>query len=186
MTLHAKTRWPATFVVLALAALAPARYRLHAPGLVLVGLLAAMIILAVQRMRFSADDSGVTAVNLLRARRVAWSEISDFRLGRIGHSTCLDVCRQDGTRMRAWAVTTTGLAAHPQARVDDLILELRQRLMLANGWSQEDLDARAIDDALTAADGGEFRQASALVAEGRVESQAMAERLVERAKERPK
>jgi hypothetical protein len=124
-------------------------------------------------------------VNLLRAHSVEWSEISDFGLGRVALGTCLDVCTRDGTRVHAWAVTSTGSAGYPSTRVDEMISDLRQTLMLANGWSQAELDARATEAALAAADRGDYQQASGLVADGRVGSQVMAEKLVQRSQGRP-
>jgi hypothetical protein len=68
--------------------------------------------------------------------------------------------------------------------VDDIISDLRDRLMLATGESQDDLDARALEDALAAADAGRYSLASALVAEGRVDSLVMADKLIERSRRR--
>jgi hypothetical protein len=179
MTVHARTRWTATAMFVLLAALALIQVGVGTQGFVLAAL-AVVPILVVQRMRLRADASGVTVVNLLRVHSVEWSEISDFRLGRVALSTCLDVCTRDGTRVHAWAVTATGSAGYPSTQVDSIISDLRQRLMLANGWSQAELDARATDAAVAAADRGDYRQASGLVADGRVGSQVMAEKLLQR------
>jgi len=156
-------------------------YQVRASSLVLAAL-ALVPVVAVHRMRLSVDASGVTVVNLLRRRRFPWAEISDFRMGRVALSTCLDVCKRDGTRVHAWVVTITGAVAYPGAKVESILTDLRQRLMLANAESQEDLDARAIKDALAAADRGEYLPASSLVAEKRVDAQAMAEKLIERSR----
>jgi hypothetical protein len=150
---------------------------------VVLAVLALIPIVAAHRMRLSADASGVTVVNLLRPRRTPWSEISDFRMGRVALSTCLDVCMRDGSRVHSWVVTTTGRAAYSGVTVNRVISDLRQRLMLANGESPDDLDARAVEDALAAADKGDHAAASALVAENRIGAQEMAERLIERSKE---
>src|SRR5205823_5299544 len=91
MIVHARTRWAVTSMCLLLGASALVLTSLRTPGLVLAAL-AAVPILVVQRMRISADASGVTVVNLLRARRLEWSEISDFQMGHVALSTCLDVC----------------------------------------------------------------------------------------------
>jgi hypothetical protein len=149
MTVHARTRWTATAMFVSLAALALIHVGLRTHGFVLAAL-AVVPILVVQRMRLSADASGVSVVNLLRAHSVEWSEISDFRLGRVALSTCLDVCKRDGTRVHAWAAQ---------------------------------LDARATDAALAAADRGDYQQASGLVADGRIGSRVMAEKLVQRSQE---
>jgi hypothetical protein len=182
MIVYARTRWSATLICVLLGALALMLSRLRAPGLVLAAS-AVVPILVLQRMRLSADASGVTVVNLLRARHVEWSEIADFQMGRVALSACLDVCERDGRRVHAWVVTTTGRAAYPSSRVESVISDLRGKLMLANGWSQADLDARAIEAALAAADRGEYRQASTLVADGRVDPRGLAVRLVKCSRE---
>jgi hypothetical protein len=148
---YARTRWPGTLTSLALGASALLRYHLRGPGVVLAAV-ALLAVCMLQRMRLTADASGVTVVNLLGPRRIPWSEISDFRMGRVALSTCLDVCRLDGARLHAWVVTTTGNAAYSPTKVATILSDLRQRLMLANGESQADLDSRALKDALAAAD----------------------------------
>ena len=146
--------------------------------------LALLPVVVVHRMRLSADAFGVTVVNLLGRRRIRWAEISDFQMGRVALSTCLDVCKRDGTRVHSWVVTTTGAPAYSGAKVSSILTDLRQRLMLATGESREDLDARAVEDALAAGDRGEYLQASSLVAEKRIDARAMAEMLIERSRHR--
>jgi PH (Pleckstrin Homology) domain-containing protein len=160
-----------------LGASALVHYHLRPAGLVLAAS-ALVPIGVVHRMRISADASGVTVVNLLRRHRIPWSGISDFRMGRVASSTCLDVWTRDGLQVHSWVVTT----AYPRAKVENILADLRRRLMLANGESQEDLDARAVEDALAAAGKGDYLPASTLVAENRVDAQAMAEKLIERSK----
>ena len=168
-----------------LGAFAVAHYHLRPMGLVLAAV-ALVGIGVVQRMRISADASGVTVVNLLRPRRIPWAAISDFRMGRVAMRSRLDVCTRDGIRVHSWVVTTTGLAAYTQAKVETILGDLRQRLMLANGESQEDLDARAVEDALADADKGKHWPASMLVAEHRVDARVMAQRLIERSRQDPR
>jgi hypothetical protein len=180
VTVHAKARWIVTLIFLGLGASALVRY--GSTGVVLA-VLALIPIVVVQRMRLSADAAGVTVVNLLRPNRTPWSEISDFRMGRVALSTCLDVCKRDRSRVHSWVVTTTGRGAYSGTTVDRVISDLRQRLMLANGESPDDLDARAVEDALAAADKGDHAPAAALVAEHRIGAQEMAERLIELSKQ---
>ena len=71
---------------------------------------------------------------------------------------------------------------YSRSKVDNIVSDLRQKLMLATGESEEDVDARALEDALAAACRGDHSQASALVAEGRVDALVMAEKLVGPAK----
>jgi hypothetical protein len=180
MTVHARTRWPATLTCIAFAALMllhPTPVRLFT----IVPLAVAVVV--VNRMRLGAGPTGVTVVNL-RKRRIPWSEISEFALGRVGPSICLEISLRDGSRAHAWVVTTTGPAALSEARVTEVIGELRQRLILATGESSAELDARAVDDALRSAGEGRHQRASALVAEGRIDARDMAERLVRQSRRR--
>jgi hypothetical protein len=172
-----------TLVFVVLGALAVMRIHSTTSGVVLAAL-ALIPILVVHRMRLCADTQGVTVVNLGRTTRIPWPEISDFQMGRVALSNCLDVRKRDGTRAHSWVVTTTGAAAYSRDRVDTILSDLRERLMLATGESQQDLDKRALEDALAAAGHGDHSRAGALIAEGRVDSAAMAEQLVERSQSR--
>jgi hypothetical protein len=182
MVVHVRTRWLATLVLVALGVSALIRLHFGVTGLALAAL-AVVPVVVVHRMRLTADDSGVTIVNLLVRRRLPWTEIGDFRLGRVGLSACLDVCRRDGSRVHAWAVTTGGVAAYSAGEIARILTDLRERLVLATGESKEDIDARAIDEALAAAERGAYSQASSLVAENRIAAEAMAEKLVERSRQ---
>jgi len=173
MVVHAPGRWEATAVFLTLAVVALSRQGLTAGGVVLAAA-AVLPVVLIQRIRLRADDLGVTIVNLTRRHDVPWPEISDFGVARVKSGRCVEVRLRDGTRLHAWVPPT-----------DRLILELRSRLLGATGESQADLDARALDDALRAADAGTYDQASALVAENRVDAAALAELLVTRARRRP-
>ena len=183
VTVHVPSRRQTTWLCAVAGVLVLLLSRLQVGGIVLAAL-AVVPIVVVQRMRITADSSGVTVVNLFWPRTVPWLEIVDFRLGHGWMSTCLNICKQDGERVHAWAVTTTGAAVYSSSQVEEIIGELRERLMLANGWSQNELDARSVEDALRAADRGEYLDSSSLVAEGRIDSQSMAEQLIERAHHR--
>lgn len=182
VVVHVRTRWLATLVFVALGVSALIRLHFGVTALALAAL-AGVPVVVVHRMRLTADDSGVTVVNLLARHRLPWTEIGDFRIGRIGLSTCLDVCRRDGSRVHAWAVTTSGVAAYSAGEVARILTDLRDRLVLATGESKEDIDARAIDEALAAAERGAYSQASSLVAENRIAAEALAEKLIERSRQ---
>jgi len=179
-------RWQVTLAFGVLGALALANYHLRWQGVVL-GALALVPIVFANRMRLAVDASGVTVVNLLRRRRIPWADIRDFRTGspyRYGPPV-LEVCTGDGHRFPAWAVRLGGPTALSSARQDEVLTELRERLILANGVSMDRLDALAVEDALDAADRGEFAQALNLVHEGRVTPEVMAAKLVERGQKDP-
>lgn len=185
MTVHAPSRRQNTWLCAVAGLLALVLSRLQVGGIVLAAL-AVVAIVFVQRMRITADSSGVTVVNLFRPRMLPWSDIVDFRIGHKWMSTCLNICKQDGGRVHAWAVTMTGAAVYSPSQVEEIIGELRERLMLANGWSQEELDSRSLEDALRAAGRGEYLDSSSLIAEGRIDSQSMSEHLIERYRRRNK
>jgi hypothetical protein len=118
-------RW---FVAVIFAALAVAALFLHdVTGLVLA-LLALVPIVLVRRARLSADASGVTVVNLLRGQQIPWSEIGDFRLGGVAHTSCIAVHKRDGSRVHSWAATSSRGTAHQRHVIDGIVLVLRERL----------------------------------------------------------
>jgi hypothetical protein len=168
-----------TFVFVVLGATALANYHFDSAAVVFA-LLAFIPIVIAHRMRVSADSDGVMVVNLLAPQRVSWDEISDFRMGRVALSTCLDICRRDGTFVRAWVVTTTGASALPRSQVDEILRDLRDQLANVTGVSSRERDASAVQEALAAADRGRYEQASSLVAEGRIDAEEMAQKLIER------
>jgi hypothetical protein len=118
-------RW---FVAVMFAVLAAAALLLHGVTAIVLAVLALVPIVLVRRMRLSADASGVTVVNLLRGRRIPWSEISDFRLGRVARTPCVDVCKWDGSRVHSWVATTTGDTVHQRQVITEITTVLRERL----------------------------------------------------------
>jgi hypothetical protein len=122
----------------------------------LVGPCVAVLML---RQRLVADEWGVTVINLVRVFRIPWREVSDFRMGRVGpYYRCLGVYRRDGRRVNAWVVDT-----------GRIISELRRRQAAANGESLEAANARALENALTAARNGDMAPVNDLLMEERVD-----------------
>ena len=83
VTVHVPSRRQTTWLCAVAGVLALVLSRLQVGGIVLAAL-AVVPIVVVQRMRITADSSGVTVVNLFWPRTVPWSEIVDFRLGHSG------------------------------------------------------------------------------------------------------
>jgi hypothetical protein len=148
MTVRARMRW---FVAVFFAALCLDALLLHGVAGIVVAVLALLPIVLVRRARLSADASGVTVVNLLRRQRIPWSEIVDFRLGRVAFTTCLDVCKRDGSRVHSWVATSSGGTAYQQYVITGIAADLRDRLDHAHGETVRELDARAVDEAWSAA-----------------------------------
>jgi hypothetical protein len=138
MTVRARMSW---FVALIFAALAVAALLLGGIVGIVLAVLALVPIVLIRRARLSSDASGVTVVNLLRRQRIPWSEISDFRLGRVAGTTCLDVCRWDGSRVHSWVATSSGDTAYQRYMINGLILDLRERLAEADDESLRDHSA---------------------------------------------
>jgi Bacterial PH domain len=138
MVVRVRMRWPITLACVGLGGAALAWYRLTGLGLVLASL-ALLTVIAVQRMRLRADDSGVTVVNLLTERHIAWPEISDFRRGRTAFSACIDVCKNDGTRVRSWIVSAIGRGPYSQAMVFEVISALNGRLVVESEEAEHDV-----------------------------------------------
>lgn len=120
------------FVALIFAALAVAALLLEGVTGIILALLALVPIVLVRRARLSADGSGVTVVNLVRKQRIPWSEISDFRLGRVARITCLDVCKWDGSRVHSWVATSSGDTAYQRYVINGIVSDLRERLAQAD------------------------------------------------------
>jgi len=131
VVVRVRMRWLVTFLCAGLGVGALAAYHAHAPGLALAAL-AVVPIVVVQRMRLKADDAGVTVVNLV-AHHIPWSEISDFRRGWLASRPCLVVCKNDGTRVHAWVVTTLCTGAYSEAMVFETLWGLRRGLVAVSG-----------------------------------------------------
>jgi hypothetical protein len=125
-------------VTLIFAAFAVAALLLGGVTGIILAVLALIPIVLVRRARLSADESGVTVVNLVRRQRIPWSEISDFRLGRVARTTCLDVCRWDGSRVHSWVATSSGDTAYQRYVISGIISDLRERLARADAESLRD------------------------------------------------
>ena len=137
-------RW---YVVVIFAGLAVAALLLHGVTGILLAVLALVPIVLVRRARLSADESGLTVVNLLRRHRIPWSEISDFQLGRVARTICIDVCKRDGSRVHSWVATSCGDAVHQRQVIDGIAAELRRRLAHANAGTLRDVDREAVESA---------------------------------------
>jgi hypothetical protein len=86
-----------------LAALLPAEWALgDRVGVALIGTAVTAVLLMMARPAVVADESGVTVVNLLARRRLAWSEVVQVGLGRDDPWVTLDLA--DGTTMSAMAL----------------------------------------------------------------------------------
>ena len=152
----------------ALGAFALVDHRFDVAGFVLAALTVVPVVVAF-RMRLAADDSGVTIINLSRRVRIPWTEIEGFRMGWLRLSSCLDVRMTDGNRVHAWVVTTTGGGAYSQDDANALVSELRRRLALARGESPDRADARALEDALGAAERGDYEPLGELAMDDRID-----------------
>ena len=73
-------------------------------GVVIMGLLAAGVPLLLTRPRLSGDQQGLHVVNLLRSRRVAWTEVVAVDLAETESWACLDLT--DGTALPVLALQT--------------------------------------------------------------------------------
>jgi hypothetical protein len=178
VTVRATHRWILTASFGVIAAYILVLFGPSAGGIALTGLPAVNIAL-VLCARLSADRTGVTVVNFWPGRRIPWTEIDDFRVGRSGRATCLDVWRRDGTRVHA-LVTTYGLPWANAVDIDELVQRLRQVRATYTGEFEDEATRRALERALAEADAGHYATASKLVAEGRVDAVTMSHLSIER------
>jgi hypothetical protein len=73
-------------------------------GIAALGLPLAAVLLLLARPRLAADASGLTVVNLVRRRRLAWSEVVGVDLADTGSWASLDLA--DGTALPVLALQT--------------------------------------------------------------------------------
>lgn len=170
-------RWVAVLTLGGVAAFMLIAYR-GAVGVVLAGILLVAIVIAV-RMRLVADDSGITIVNYGFPHRIPWSEIEGFRMGWSHRSNSLDVRLAHGEGARARVVTTSGGAAYSQGEADALVTELRRRLAAAHGEDPERADARALEEALRAAERRDYGPLVELALDQRVDPEELWRRVGE-------
>jgi Bacterial PH domain len=189
VVIRLRSRWLVLGVFAGLGVYALAHYDLRADGYVWAALALIPIVVAF-RMRVAADDSGVTIVNFGWPMRLPWPEIDGFGM-RTGQNHCLEVRTRHGRRVRGRALSTTGIAAYSEGQAQAVVDELRRRQAQANGETTEAADARAIEEALSAAEArnyvpfwdlaGDFRVApeelwrrvDELAAQGRIDEGAL-------------
>lgn len=137
-------------------------------GFALGGVAAAGVVWLL-RERLVADDSGVTIVNLVRVFRIPWSEIDEFRMRQLapGLATCLEIRRHDRGAVRSWVVMTSGRYGFARSRINSILADLRRRHALAAGEAPALADRRALDEALAAAESGDFALLESFVMEER-------------------
>lgn len=84
-------------------------------ALICFGLLLAALLMRLAAVRLEADRDGLTVVNLLHRRRLAWPEVIDVRLGRGEPWMVLDL--SDGSSLPAMGIQgSDGEYARDQAR----------------------------------------------------------------------
>ena len=109
-----------------------------------------------RRMRLTADDNGITIVNLFRTLQVPWAETLDFEWSFVRLSSSIDVCVRDGGRVRFWFATggdgpSRRSPNHPIA----VVRRLRWLRAEALGEPAPPADLAQIDEALAAAEAGD-------------------------------
>jgi hypothetical protein len=138
-------------------------------GLAVVSLLGSVVAL---RMRVVADRSGLKVVNLAWPRRVRWEEIRGFSIRGFGWwaagNDSLEIRLKDGRRVRAWALSTNPSTGYSLWAVEKMLDELRLRLAESNGETTDQADARGLDEALHAAEEGDYVPFWDLVNEDRI------------------
>lgn len=92
-----------------------------------VGLLVALVLSTLARLKVDADDRGLRVVNLLRSRRLEWAEVVTVRLSRDDPWAMLDL--SDGTSLPAMAIQAAdGERARTAALQLALLVETRSGL----------------------------------------------------------
>jgi hypothetical protein len=157
MVIRLRNRWLAAASPLGAGVLLFWRGDAFEIGLAPVCLLGSLVAL---RMRVGADRSGLTVVNLAWPRRIRWEEIGGFSIRGLGWwatgNDSLEIRLKDGRRVRAWALSTNPSTGYSAWAADKMLDELRLRLAEANGETTDEADARVLDEALRAAEAGDY------------------------------
>jgi hypothetical protein len=130
MTLYSRQRW-FIFAFSSFSALAFGVSDRGTFGVVLGALLFAAGLFVLRRPRLSADEQGLTIVNLVRTRHVPWVDVA--RLQVSGSDLGLAVQLRDGRILHAWVLTPNPSSGYSFARRDEIVAELRQLHAHATG-----------------------------------------------------
>jgi len=160
MVVHLRHRWYLIVSMLALGAWLVVRDDASGGALVIA---AVMLLGAVAafRIRIVADTVGLTVVNLGWPRRIRWTEVSGLRVQPDGKwwsmgDDSLEIRLKDGRRVRARALATSTATGYSGWAADKIVGELRRRLAEANGETTDEAEARALEEALRAAETGNY------------------------------
>ena len=149
-------------------------------GSVYWALVPGLFLIWVLRERVSADERGVTVVNLARRFRIPWSEIVGFERGRVGFTSCLDVCKRDGKRVHIWVTVTGWRGDYFEGEVDGIAAKFGRLRATAVGL--DDLDGsqrRALDEAVAAAQAGDLGPMDRILVSDRMDPDVLYARLHE-------
>jgi hypothetical protein len=149
-------------------------------GSVYWALVPGLFLIWVLRERVSADERGVTVVNLVRRFRIPWSEIAGFERGRVGLTSCLDVCKRDGKRVHIWVTVSGWRGDYFEGEVDGIAMKLRRLRAAAVGRAELDASQRcALDEAVAAAQAGDLGPMDQILVSKRMDPDVLYARLHE-------
>jgi hypothetical protein len=100
-------------------------------GVVFGALLLGAGLFVLRRPRLSADEQGLTIVNLLRTRHVPWVDVGRLEASR--SDLGLAVQLRDGRILHAWVLTPNPSSGYSFARRGEIVAELRQLHARATG-----------------------------------------------------
>jgi hypothetical protein len=136
VTVYSSRRWQ--IFALALPAAAFWAFAIGGKGGVwFAALLLGVGLVVLRRPRLSADERGLTIVNLVRTRHVPWTDVA--RLGTSDSELGLAVQLGDGRILHAWVLTANPRSSYPLARREQILAEVGQLQARATG-------RQAVDD----------------------------------------
>jgi hypothetical protein len=86
-----------------------------------------------RRPRLTANDRGITVVNLILTRRIPWRDVEGFAFEWAGFLSCLAIHRRDGRVVHAWVVTDDARNGYSSWQIEGIVHELRARQDGAGG-----------------------------------------------------
>lgn len=97
-----------------------------------------------RRPRLAADAHGLTVANFVGTVRIPWDDITGFALQWSGlvMGSCLLVRRRNGAEVKALVVNDSRRSGYSSRRVEEIVDDLRRRLVEAGGAIDADEPAR--------------------------------------------
>jgi len=141
---------------------------------IMLAVLAALLAINYASIRLTADEGGVRVMNW-GSKLLAWSEISEIKLGRSWGSQIIEISLWNGQKVKPWATRTGAMGGYPYEQIDRVVQRLQVMLRRERGIK----DPPALADALAAAEECDPQPIDHLLASGTIDRATYSQRLHE-------